>query len=112
MQLHTARLCLDCQEIHETSACPVCSSESFAYITLWIPAPERRVAARPARNPTDVETYRQLLAADTAPPRTNRWLRSGALLAVVTVAGWLWRHGPDKAPPARGPADAPPGART
>src|SRR5262245_32500541 len=29
MQLRTARLCLDCEEVHEEQQCPVCASESF-----------------------------------------------------------------------------------
>jgi len=42
MQLHVARLCLDCQEVHAETRCPVCASESFAALSRWIPAPERR----------------------------------------------------------------------
>ena len=28
MQLHVARLCLECQEVHDQQTCPACSSES------------------------------------------------------------------------------------
>jgi hypothetical protein len=110
MQLHTARLCLDCQEVHEAGACPICGSESFAYITRWIPAPERRLTARPERAPNDVDTYRQLLAADTAPPKTHQWLKRGAVVAaaVTVAAGWLFRPAAKKGPTARGPVNAPP----
>jgi hypothetical protein len=109
MQLHTARLCLDCQEVHEAGACPICGSESFAFITRWIPAPERRVTTRPAPPPNDVETYRQLLAADAAPPRTHQWLKRGAVVAAaITVAGWLFRPAVKKAPASGGPANATP----
>jgi hypothetical protein len=111
MQLNVARLCLDCQEIHEGAACPACGSESFAYITRWIPAADRQVSARPAPPPNDVETYRQLLAADAGQPKNNRWLKRGALVAAVSVAGWLWRRGPDNAPARNRPADAPPQTR-
>jgi hypothetical protein len=107
MQLHTARLCLDCQEVHEAGACPICGSESFAFITRWIPAPERRVTVRPERAPNDVDTYRQLLAADAAPPKTHQWLKRGAVVAAaVTVAGWLFRPAPKKARAGRGSANA------
>jgi hypothetical protein len=46
MQLRGARLCLDCEEIHEAQQCPVCASEVFAYLTRWVPAPERRAVPR------------------------------------------------------------------
>ena len=42
MQLRTARLCLDCEELHEENTCPVCASEMFAFLTRWVPAEERR----------------------------------------------------------------------
>ena len=44
MQLHLARLCLDCEDIHEASACPLCASESWIYLSRWIPR-ERRSGA-------------------------------------------------------------------
>ena len=96
MQLHTARLCLDCQEIHDGKTCPICSSESFAYISRWIPAPERRVQPRAAPEPDpQAEAYRQLLAsdrADRAQPGAARWLKRGAFgLAAVSAAAWAFR---------------------
>src|ERR1043165_8365502 len=54
MQLRRARLCLDCEEIHEDQRCPVCASETFAYLTRWIPSPERRTRTRPVK-PTPVQ---------------------------------------------------------
>ena len=42
MQLRRARLCLDCDEIHDAPQCPTCASETFAYISRWVPAPARR----------------------------------------------------------------------
>lgn len=44
-----ARLCLDCEEVHDAQQCPVCASEVFAYVSRWVPAPERRTKTRPAR---------------------------------------------------------------
>ena len=46
MQLRKARLCLDCEELHDQWQCPVCASETFAFITRWMPAPERRKKPR------------------------------------------------------------------
>ena len=101
MQLHVARLCLDCQDVHDERACPKCSSESFALLSKWVPAPERR--ARP-RTESDAETYRQLLAADAA-PSSNRWVKRGALVAAVTLGGWLWRRALRSATSSERPAD-------
>ena len=42
MQLNRARLCLDCEELHEEQRCPICASETFAYVTRWVPAREAR----------------------------------------------------------------------
>src|SRR5258705_5730168 len=49
MQLLVARLCLDCEEIHEPQQCPACASETFAFLTRWVPAPERRSKPRSAQ---------------------------------------------------------------
>ena len=50
MQLRKARLCIDCEEIHDQWQCPICASETFAFLTQWMPAPERRKKPRlPAR---------------------------------------------------------------
>ena len=37
MRLHTARLCLDCEELHESPQCPVCASHAFSYVARWVP---------------------------------------------------------------------------
>jgi hypothetical protein len=94
MQLRNARLCLDCEEVHDATHCPVCASESLAFISRWVPAPERRTRPRPPEptDPEGLETYRQLLDADR---QQTGWqtVRKGALgLALVGVAGWLWRR--------------------
>jgi len=94
MQLHVARLCLDCQEVHDGKTCPICGSESFAYISRWIPAPERRLkprAAEPA--PPQAELYRQLLASDRAQPAVALWLKRGVFgLAAVSAAAWALKR--------------------
>jgi|SRR6266699_2116346 len=91
MQLHVARLCLDCQEIHDQQTCPGCSSESFAYISRWLPAPERRTQPRPISSHETADTYRQLLEGDRQASGAKRWITRGALgLAAVSFAGWVW----------------------
>jgi hypothetical protein len=37
LKLTTARLCLNCDEVHDARACPVCVSETFVYLTRWVP---------------------------------------------------------------------------
>jgi hypothetical protein len=56
MQLRLARLCLDCEEIHDAQQCPACASETFAYLTRWVPAPERRSKVRPVQPPPATPT--------------------------------------------------------
>ena len=93
MQLRTARLCLDCEEVHDQLQCPVCASESIAFLTRWVPAPERRARPRPVEpaDPEGLDTYKQLL--DTRRQTGWKIARNGAVgLAVVGLAGWLWRR--------------------
>ena len=93
MQLRTARVCLDCEEVHDAQQCPTCASETFAYLTRWVPVPERRARPRPTElaNRETVDTYREMLD----PLRPSGWsvIRRGALgLALFGVAGWMWRR--------------------
>ena len=98
MQLHAARLCLDCQEVHAETRCPVCASESFAALSRWIPVQERR--ARPRDRGQDVaETYRRLLGAAATPTDETKtqanWPRRAAfVVATLGVGSWLWRRSP------------------
>jgi hypothetical protein len=102
MQLHVARLCMDCEEIHDAQMCPVCSSETFAYITRWIPAPERRHRPRPVEPSPTVDTYRELLSPNPANSGMGRWLRRGAVgLAALTAVGWAWQRRSGATPPIR-----------
>jgi len=96
MQLRNARLCLDCEDIHDRQECPVCGSESFGYISKWIPAPERRSRPRvPEDGIEQAEIYRELLTGAPPARRSNRgrWLTGGALgVAAISAASWFWRR--------------------
>jgi hypothetical protein len=95
MQLRTARLCLDCEEIHDLQQCPLCASESFAYITRWIPAPvaDRRSRPRPATPPSEELTAYARLAGTDGSSKKGRTLSRGlAGLAVAGVVGWIWNR--------------------
>jgi hypothetical protein len=106
MQLRTARLCIDCEEVHDASRCPVCASETFTYLVRWIPTDDRRRGSTPVKEPVqpaaeapgDVEVYRRLTTGEGSQPRSMGLLRKGVVgLAAVGVVGWLW--GRKDAPP-------------
>jgi hypothetical protein len=86
MELRTAKLCLDCEEVHAEQMCPVCASESFAYLTRWIPIADRPQERRsqPVRTPP----------VDAPPNKTSiRWARRGAAgVVLVAISQWLWRN--------------------
>lgn len=93
MRLRDARLCLDCDEVHDATLCSACGSESFTYISRWIPAPEAERPERPLPTERTEQTklYRELLA-DGEPARGRRFLKRGLLgLTALGVAGWAWR---------------------
>jgi hypothetical protein len=112
MRLVNARLCLDCEEVHEQQHCPICGSESFAFMTRWV-TPSDTVAAdaNAARSvrPVDqvdrrqqserreqVDAYRQILNPSAQPPRRGRMVAGGALgLALLGVARMVWRAAPN-----------------
>ena len=108
MQLRNARLCLDCEEVHDAQQCPACASETFAFITRWVPAPERRGRPRlpePVR-PGEFQAYRLMLDPSASPDsrwptRPGSWqalVKRGALgLALFGVAGLLWRRSAPRA---------------
>ncbi len=83
MQLRVARLCMDCEELHDQQQCPVCASESFAYVSRWVPVRERRFQPRAPG----------AAAATTAqPPSKTRTATYGVMgLALAGVAGWWWK---------------------
>ena len=45
MKQSKAHLCLDCDEVYDEAQCPVCASESFAFIKRWVTTPEKRARA-------------------------------------------------------------------
>jgi hypothetical protein len=92
MQLRNARLCLDCEEVHDAQQCPVCASETFAFLTRWVAAPERRSTPRPAGD----EQQQPVTTSSQAPssPRTRHraMIGYGVLgLGVLGLGQWLLR---------------------
>src|SRR5436309_2265818 len=101
MQLGVARLCLDCEEVHDAHRCPVCGSETFAFLKRWVkpavPLPKanpREQDVPPPERVEQVETYEQLLKPDGHRSHKGRLIAGGALgLAVLGAARLAWRVG-------------------
>ena len=108
MRLGVARLCLDCEEVHDTDRCPVCGSETFAFLKRWVtpaasplkaPRGEQDIPATKRVEPTterveQVNAYEQLLKPDGPRSRKGRLIARGALgLAVLGAARLAWRFG-------------------
>jgi hypothetical protein len=99
MQLRSARLCLDCDEVHDAQQCPQCASETFAFITRWVPVPDRpdrppqRPRALEVASPDALGAYREMLNPGEQRGGTWRTVRRGAVgLALFGIAGWIWRQ--------------------
>ena len=91
MQLHVARLCLDCNEVHDAQDCPRCGSEAFAYLSRWVPAPERRLRSRTTTSP-EADVYRELIEPASSTSTRGRLLKRSAVgISVLALAGWLLR---------------------
>ena len=98
MQLHVARLCLDCQEIHSAGRCPACSSETFAPVSRWIPAQERRTRPRLPQSEDVAESYRRLLTPGADVKGASVWpKRIAFVVAAASIGGWLWKR-PKRSP--------------
>jgi LPXTG-motif cell wall-anchored protein len=81
MQLRVARLCMDCEELHDQQQCPVCASESFAYVSRWVPVRERRFQPRAPTTPAAAAP-----SPGTSKTRTATYGVMG--LALAGAAGW------------------------
>jgi hypothetical protein len=106
MRLDDARLCLDCEEIHDERECPACGSEAFAFLKRWIKSTAeadrpgraarriREVAAHTAPPSEQLDAWRQIVADKPAAPRRGRLIARGLLgLAAMGAAGWFWAKG-------------------
>ena len=91
MQLHAARLCVNCDEVHDALSCPRCASDEFVYLTRWVPAPERRTIAR-AEGANRSTVALSGATSTTSSGRAARLAGYGALgLVVAGAARWWWK---------------------
>ena len=89
MQLRVARLCLDCEDVHDGQQCPVCASETFVYLTRWVPAPERRTNPRANAEP---ERTPQRPPAGPSATSKKKLVGYGVLgVGLVGLAEWFLR---------------------
>lgn len=124
MRLDDARLCLDCEEIHDQQVCPACGSEAFGFIRRWIRSasdgsartmPPPRPSKPSQRQPPDreeLDAWRQIVEGKKERPlgirRAGGKLLTGGLvgLAAMGLAGWAWtRKEEPEEPPRSGPAE-------
>src|SRR5262245_27960453 len=83
MQLRVARLCLDCEEIHDSQQCPVCASETFAFLARWVPVPESRSVSRVTSAPVTPTARSRMPSPKTA-------IGYGVVgLGIVGLARWF-----------------------
>jgi len=102
MRLDDARLCLDCEEIHNEQECPSCGSEAYAFLKRWIKTTgngsQRRRDAVPEgptlRQPPDddrLDAWRRIVEGRPAAPGKGKLVVRGLVgLAAMGIAGWAW----------------------
>ncbi len=105
MRLDDARLCLDCEELHDERECPACGSEAYAFLKRWIKTTgngsERRRDAslappvpslrQPPPNEDQLDAWRRIVEGRPAAPGKGKLVVRGLVgLAAMGLAGWAW----------------------
>ncbi len=84
MPLEKARICLECDTIHDLVACPECGSSSFYYLANWIKPQHPRPTAESPQ-------------PEAASPRKKRhWIRNTLLAGAGVVAAYQLLFRPSK----------------
>ncbi len=88
MPLEKARLCLECDTIHDLESCPQCGSATFFYLATWV---------KPARPP---RPERPPAPAPPVPPKKRHWVRNTLLAGASVIAAYqlLFKPSPKKPP--------------
>jgi len=102
MRLDDARLCLDCEELHEERDCPACGSEASAFLKRWIKttgnggrrAPgEASSSVPPRQEPASeqLDAWRRIVEGRPEAPGKGKLVVRGLVgLAAMGLAGWAW----------------------
>ena len=103
MRLDDARLCLDCEEIHDEQECPACGSEAYAFLKRWIKttanggerrreaAPLSATALRQPPSEDQLDAWRRIVEGRPAPAGKGKLVMRGLVgLAAMGLAGWAW----------------------
>ncbi len=89
MPLDKARICLECDTIHDLVTCPECGSSSFYYVANWI---------KPKQPPRAVEP--EQLVTPVAPARKKRhWVRNTLLAGASVLAAYQFLFKPTRKKP-------------
>lgn len=78
--LEKARICLECDTIHDLVSCPECGSASFQYVARWIP-PQHPPKPGPARPPFPILELPES-------KKQSHWLRNSVMAGAGLVAAW------------------------
>jgi hypothetical protein len=91
MHLRRARLCLDCEEVHDEQQCPRCASDQYTFLTRWVPLPDGRKRPPTVVEPSpQLDTYRQIVRGE-APRRPGRMVARTLLgLGAAGLAGLVF----------------------
>lgn len=105
MRLDDARLCLDCEELHDERECPACGSEAYAFLKRWIKttgngserkreaslAPAAPSLRQPPANEDQLDAWRRIIEGRPATPGKGKLVVRGLVgLAAMGLAGWAW----------------------
>jgi hypothetical protein len=111
MHLRRARLCLDCEEVHDEQQCPRCASDQYTFLTRWVPVPDGRKRPPTVVEPSpELETYRQIVHGEPPKRRGRVVARTLLGLGAAGLAGLVFGatrarggqgsgSGPDGEPP-------------
>lgn len=90
MPLDKARLCLDCDTIHDLESCPQCGSATFFYLATWV---------KPSLPPRAVPAERPPAPAAPAPRRMGHWVRNTLLAGAGVIAAYQLLFKPSRQKP-------------